>query len=353
MTKPGFFVTRIFRTMLFLAAFLPLTDAVQSPALGGQASQAAPNLSPRDWNRTLVARGQASESLGQKEDALADYTLAIESHALTGEEQARTLFDRGLLLDGMNRLDEALSDYGAALSLSPKFAAALNNRGNVYRRLGRLPEARRDYQASLAAGNPQSQYCYYGLGQIAEAQGNDADAEELYARALASDPHYDLARERLTALAGGDEIIHLRPPIEKTSPGPVAAQAIPTGPPPPGLGPALRSPGRHFLAAPKAPTPTDHEGAGGPPLKPSLDEGSHSAQVQLGAWRSRVEAEEGWSRATARASDLLKGVSPHIVPVDLPAGRYYRLRVPAGPTGSKSLCAALTAKGLDCIPAPN
>ena len=353
MTKPGIFVARIFGTILFLAVFLPFTNAARSPALGEQAGQAAPNLSPRDWNRTLMARGQASESLGQKEDALADYTLAIESHALAGEEQAHALFDRGLLLDGMNRLDDALGDYSAALSLSPKFAAALNNRANVYRRLGRLPEARRDYQASLAAGNPQSQYPYYGLGQIAEAEGNGTDAEELYARALASDPHYALARERLTALASGEEIVHLHPPMEKQSPGPVAEQAVPTSSPPSTLGPALRSPARHFLAAPKAPAAASNEGASGPPLKPSLDEGGRGAQVQLGAWRSRTEAEEGWNRATARAGDLLTGISPHIVSADLPAGRYYRLRVPAGPTGSKSLCAALTAKGLDCIPAPN
>ena len=93
------------------------------------------------------------------------------------DEQARALFARGLLLDGMNRVDDALQDYSAALALLPKFAAALNNRANVYRRLRRFAEARRDYQASLAAGNPQGQYPYYGLGQIAEAEGRNDQAK--------------------------------------------------------------------------------------------------------------------------------------------------------------------------------
>ena len=40
-------------------------------------------------------------------------------------------------------MDDALGDYAAAIRLVPKFAAALNNRGNVLRSLGRLPDARR------------------------------------------------------------------------------------------------------------------------------------------------------------------------------------------------------------------
>ena len=55
-----------------------------------------------------MARGRVSEKLGQNEDALADYTLAIESHTLPNDEQARAVFDRGLLFDGMGR-HEAVS----------------------------------------------------------------------------------------------------------------------------------------------------------------------------------------------------------------------------------------------------
>src|SRR6185437_9906819 len=130
-----------FPTMLLGAAiFLAVPVSLVGPAAQAQGEQVRPpgNVSTLDWNRSLMARGHASERLGQKDDALADYTLVIESHALAGDEEARAFFDRGLLLDGMNRLNDALGDYNAALSLVPKFTAALNNRANVYRRLGQL-----------------------------------------------------------------------------------------------------------------------------------------------------------------------------------------------------------------------
>jgi hypothetical protein len=73
-------------------------------------------------------------------------------------------------------------------------------------------------------------------------------------------------------------------------------------------------------------------------------------EVQLGAWRQEAEAAAGWNRAVATAGGVLAGLSPHIVAVDLPGrGRYYRLRVTA--LDGKQLCAALTARGMDCIPA--
>lgn len=354
MRRPGFFLVVCVRVAFALAAFPSLALALSGTAIGAETPQATPSLTPLEWNRSLMARGRVSEKLGQNEDALADYTLAIESHALPTDEQARALFDRGLLLDGMSRLDDALGDYSASLLLMPQFAAALNNRANVYRRLGRLTEARRDYLASLEAGNPQSQYCYFGLGQIAEAEGGKAEAQQFYARALAADPRYDLARERLTALSSGEQMVRLEPPGGETKPVAMAATA-----PPPDAGDdsqvpiTLRPPGlakpitRHVSVAPAAVQR-------GPQLKPSLGDGQitpQGTQVQLGAWRSEQEADEGWDHALERAGDALKGHSPHIVTVVLPrVGRYYRLRVAAGEEGPKALCATLSARGLDCLP---
>lgn len=338
---------------LLSAVMLPLADAAGHSARGEAAPPPPYFLLPQDWYRSLMAIGHASEANGQKLDALADYTLAIESHALARDEQARALFDRGLLLDGMNRLGEAVADYNATLSMAPDFTAALNNRANAYRRLGRLADARQDYLASLAAGNPQSQYSYFGLGQIAEAQGDNASARKLYDRALAADPRYALAQERLAALAS-DSVQDAR---QST------AQA--------GLGSASDEPAaRAVVAAEAALLPVPHPPAASTgsdqqispgvhgnnknpsgPVAPQVGNG-HVPQVQLGAWRSREEAAQGWDRALGQAGDTLRGLSPRIVAVDLPAaGRFYRLRVSTGQTGPKGFCAALAAKGLDCFPA--
>ena len=352
MRRPDLFLVVSAKAALGLAVLPSLTFAFCGTALATETPQATASLTPLEWNRSLMARGRVSEKLGQNEDALADYTLAIESHALPSDEQARALFDRGLLLDGMSRLEDALGDYSASLLLSPQFAAALNNRANVYRRLGRLTDARRDYLASLEAGNPQSQYCYFGLGQIAEAEGGKAEAQQFYARALATDPHYDLARDRLTALSSGEQMVRLEPPAEKatatsaTAPPPAAgddSQGPITLHPPAPAKPVLRPISATLAAAP-----------GEPRLKPSLGDGQavpQGALVQLGAWRSELEANQGWDRALERAGDALKGRSPQIVAVVLPkVGRYYRLRVAAGGEGAKALCATLSARGLDCLP---
>ena len=337
---------------------LSLAGVPRDDARAAEPSQPPPSqsLTPLEWNRSLVARGRVSERLGQNEDALADYTLAIESHALPSDEQARALFDRGLLFDGMGRLDEALADYGASLQQSPQFAAALNNRGNVYRRLGRLAEARRDYLAALDAGNPQSQYSYFGLGEIAEAEGGKAEAEQYYNKALAADSHFDLARDRLTALASGEQMARLEPP----APSPAGDQAA---------APALEASGGADVATPITLHPPKPAGrhasllqaasaSSDPVLKPSLSDGRPMSGpeqlVQLGAWRSEAEANEGWEHARQRAPDMLGGLTAQIVAADLPKlGRYYRLRVQAGQGGSKAFCAALSAKGLDCIPIRN
>lgn len=319
---------------------IPAIVVMASLVLGAAAGQVpgathATASATREQSLQLLEAGHALETAGRRDDALAAYTEAIESHQLGRDEQARALFDRGLLLDGLGRLDDALQDYTGALSLSPKFAAALNNRANVYRRLLHFADAQRDYRASLAAGNPKSEYPYYGLGQIAEAQGRNDQARSFYAKALAADPDFALASQKLASL---DEPIHLHPPSPKA-----ARAEEPTPPPKPQL---------HLPVHPSAAVPAAYSRAG-PRLKPALDEESRlGPQVQLGAWRTAAEAMQGWDRAVKRAGSVLDGYSPHIVAVDLPgAGRYYRLRVATGKDGPKSLCNALSAKGLDCIPA--
>src|SRR4029079_12075205 len=97
--------------------------------------------SPVDRSRLLLRRGLAHELLGQRNEAVADFTGAISTGALAQDEQAGAFYDRGVTLDELNRADDAIADYTAALMLQPRFAAALNNRANIYRRLGRLAEA--------------------------------------------------------------------------------------------------------------------------------------------------------------------------------------------------------------------
>lgn len=306
--------------------------------------------------RLLVVRGLAQQSQGRADDALVDFTRALQGGDLQSEERARALFARGLSLDGAGRLKEAIGDYSAALTVAPGAPYALNNRANVYRRQGQFELARRDYAAALAANTPNPQYPYFGLGQIAEAEGDAQTARNFYSRAITADPGFQLAVERLQALG---------PPAQKPA-LPADAGVIVLRPPPPRNAPMLLQPpiGKEEAALPAAPaspvmtvaTPArtiSSPPGRGAPLRPAIVEAgpSRTALAQLGAWRSEAEAREGWAVAQRMASDVLAELSPMIVRAELPGrGVYYRLRIAVnGSVGQ--FCAALMEKGLACIPA--
>ncbi len=329
----------------------PATDALIAEAGaaldGGNADHAQrladdalkePAITPLQRGRLLLDRGLAHELQGRHEAAMADFTGAIETHALPPDERAQALLQRGFLLDGLNRLDNAARDYSAVIALkTPATATALNNRANVYRRLNRLADAQRDYQAALGAGAAKPQYPYYGLGQIAEAQQDKQAARSFYAKAVAADPGYQLAVERLAQLGGPPEATLAEPDVIKLHPptraAPVAFQS-PSG----GAG-AVARPARK-----RPPVRTS------PGLRPALDGPRTGAgpEVQLGAWRTEPEAQAGWDRAKGRAGENLAGHVAHIVRAEIPGrGIYFRLRVAtADPAG---LCRKLKSAGLDCV----
>lgn len=333
----------------------PATDAHLSSAQAaldsGNATQARHlvdtalsegEVTPLQRARLLYNRGIAHELLGTHQAALADFTGALQGTVLPPEERAQALLQRGFLLDSLGRLPDAIKDYSAAAALKTSSAAtALNNRANIHRRQNRLTEARRDYLASLSLGNARPQFTYYGLGQIAEAQHDKEAARGFYARAVAADPGYRLASERLAELGGGPEtaiadpgVVTLRRPSQ---PAPVVLKA-------PSERIVLRPPARK-LQQPSRPL-------SGPGLRPALDApvgAAAGAEVQLGAWRSEAEAKAGWEKARkAAGGGVLEGLSPRIVTADLPGkGRYYRLRtVTQNPV---ALCASLRAVGQDCM----
>lgn len=74
--------------------------------------------------------------------------------------------------------------------------------------------------------------------------------------------------------------------------------------------------------------------------------------VQIAAFRSRAEAEEGWIAFTSRFPELASGRSPSIVEADLgDRGIYYRLRIAGfeNRDAATRYCTTLSARGQDCL----
>lgn len=322
------------------------------------------DISAIERARLQLYHGLAEELLGAPDVATRDLTAALASGALPSSERAQALLQRGFLRDGQGKLIEAAADYSEVIALKGEgLANALNNRANVYRRQRNFLDAKRDYQAALAA-NGRTQYSWYGLGQIAEAEGDALAARGFYAKAVAADAAYAPAVQRLNALGGPPDGVIADPkaPITLKAPQPAPMQSDP-----PKFTPA--PPGQVAVAAPPADAPivlrpprprtmttaprSTEAAQSGITLRPSMDQTAGAGgQVQLGAWRSEAEARDGWQKAQARAGDLLGRLQPQVIPADIPGkGRYYRLRVSPGPAASRSqLCEGLTAQGVSCIP---
>jgi tetratricopeptide (TPR) repeat protein len=309
--------------------------------------------------RLQLYHGLAQELLGSSDAAMQDFTLALSSRALPPAEQAQALLQRGFLRDGMGRLAEASADYGAVIALKGEgLATALNNRANIHRRQSRWAEAKADYQAALAAGSGRAQYSWYGLGQIAEAQGDNPGARAFYARAVAADPAYAAPSQRLAALGGPGEGATPASPAEPIILRPPSAKPLAQAGPSPGRPVTLKPPASRTAAGPRPPMAVRRVTPPPPrlDLRPALDReavrGRPGQQVQLGAWRSEAEAQAGWQKARARAGAILENRRPQVAVADLPGrGRYYRLRInPVAGESLGDLCESLADRGIGCFP---
>ena len=102
-------------------------------------------------------RGRLLRSLGKQEEAVAEYTRAIDLFALPTE-----YINRANCYTSLNRPDEVLADYAKAIELAPHHASlALYNRGCLYELLKRPADALADYAAAIRS-NPNGRDGYVG-----------------------------------------------------------------------------------------------------------------------------------------------------------------------------------------------
>jgi hypothetical protein len=74
-------------------------------------------------------------------------------------------------------------------------------------------------------------------------------------------------------------------------------------------------------------------------------------EIQLGAFRDQATATQGWNKIAAQLGSPLDGLTPHIVPVDLPGkGRFWRVRlIFREAADAKAVCAMLKTRGIACL----
>ncbi|MEZ5921087.1 MAG: SPOR domain-containing protein [Parvularculaceae bacterium] len=88
------------------------------------------------------------------------------------------------------------------------------------------------------------------------------------------------------------------------------------------------------------------------PKPASANPASGSYLVQVGAFRSQVEADGQWSKLQSKLGDYVSGKGPDVEVADLGAkGVYYRLRIGPFTTAddAKTYCVGLKDRGTDCL----
>jgi lipoprotein NlpI/cell division septation protein DedD len=378
-------------------------QAYQSLAAGDQAAAIAGysqaiesrNLPTEVLANALLNRGLAHQQLSEHKDAIDDYTSALQLDAMSAQLRATALYNRGLSQQKLDRQSAAIEDFTSALFLDPTFAHAYYSRGNALKESGQLLFALSDYDKALRNHHPDSARVYYAQALAFEDLKRPADARKSLELAIAANPNFEQANQKLVALQGNANVGVSKDPILADASGAIGGNLTVRKPDfPEAVAPSTEMLGE---TAPTDPieTATVDTNIVEPAAKiadrlPSETEETPSVEEKIVAVETvddaapaevavadnpPVEADAavtqaptGWSVQVTSASSedaawstwkkmqakhrVLAGQKPVVVKADLGAkGIFYRVRIAGfdNQNAAKSTCSKLKADGVSCF----
>jgi tetratricopeptide (TPR) repeat protein len=141
-----------------------------------------------DHAHAYRCRGNAYLSLGRYEEAVADYSRAIE----LDPRHARDLSNRGKLYRDLGQLDKSLDDVSRAIELDPKYVRAWINRALIYLDLGQRDKAVADLSRAIEV-DPKYAVAWYNRGSAYFQLGQAEKAVANFSRAIELDPKFAAA----------------------------------------------------------------------------------------------------------------------------------------------------------------
>ncbi|KAB7739667.1 hypothetical protein F2P47_11350 [Parvibaculum sedimenti] len=280
-------------------------------------------------------RGIARQKLGLQSLARDDYTRALDLGTLPKDVAARAYYNRGIADVAAGNTLAAEADYTKAIDLAPDHGAAYHNRANLERERRDYPTAIRDYGAAIQRiSGDQRKLPLFGRALAYERSGNVTAAVADLKEALAIDPNYAPARERLAAL--GEPVTAGSSEVKLASADGWNTTAIRAAPP------VTTAPVQAVPAKTTALEPAE----AAPPRS-----GTGRYRMQLGAFRKHSSAAKAWAEAE-RGNASLAALDHNIDAADLgPKGVWYRLQAGSFQTAAeaRARCADLGAKGVACV----
>lgn len=156
-------------------------------------------LDPADLAMALLNRALARQGLNQMTQAVDDYSAAMRVDALSPEMRAVALYNRGLAYQALQKRPQAIEDFTSALYLNARLPQAYHARANALRESGQYLFALSDYEKARRFNHPQPYVPVYGEALTYEALGRPAEARKALEDALAMKPDFAPARERLAS----------------------------------------------------------------------------------------------------------------------------------------------------------
>lgn len=356
------------------------TGQPQAAVAGFSLAIESGDLEPEVLANALLNRALALQQLGRHEEAVDDYTAALRLDAMSAKLRATALYNRGLSQQRLGRPALAIEDYTSALFLDSTMSHAYYGRGNVLRDSGQYLFALSDYEKALRYKHPDAARVHFGEALTYEALKRPEQARAALELALAANPQFVPAQQKLTALAavpGPDDVA-----LQDADPMPTASisgtglvvrkEQLPK-PVPPSLElagieapvPPKRklitdriAPEESVAAVMPKPAPVAEKIVAIEPLPETVAAGVASVESPAGGWSvqvaSAVSEDGAWSawRKMQLRHPLLAGSKPLVVKADLGTkGIFYRVRLSgyAGKDAARNACAKLKAQGVACF----
>jgi len=152
---------------------------------------------------TVISEGAARDCFAaalytrSSPQSIATCSDALDAGSLSREDRTATFVNRGILKERLSDFQGALSDYDQSLALRPDLAEAYLNRGAVLTKLARFHDALEDLNKAITLSTVSAHIAYYDRGQAREYSGDLTGACADYQKALALQPNYFPASQRL------------------------------------------------------------------------------------------------------------------------------------------------------------